>query len=238
MSEATAPVGAAASGSTPVKKEGALAKPWHKKGPRSPPTSVKFEGRCEAIKKHVFDCSSTHNADQFMQTQRELAEHMGGTVLKFGGGDIRLTVEKLERRVFAYPANPDANATPVELARFQLAVKAVSKKEEYYEENLRTLYTIAWGQCSPALREKLKMLDNYTAMSDELDGLALLVAVKTNAYNFESFKFLPLAVYENMYPKGLCKQDEGMSNRGKRWKFWPLPRYLRDASERTRKHRL
>ena len=40
---------------------------------------VKFEGKCDALKGHVFDCLDALQANIFSKTQKELAEYVGCT---------------------------------------------------------------------------------------------------------------------------------------------------------------
>jgi hypothetical protein len=214
MSEVVGPDGAGSSPDT-VKKEFVKPGQWQKKSLRhqtNKSAAVKFEGKVEGLKGHVFDRSSSQNADQFMRTQRAIAEFVGGTVLKHGGGDMRRTVETLERKTFPLPPDPNANATRGEERRFDQLVASIGKREDNYNENFRTLYTIVLSQCTEALREYLKTLPDYEDMSESLDGLALLNAIKVAAYNFQSHKYLPQAIYENMHQMSFGKQQEGMSN--------------------------
>ena len=54
----------------------------------------KFEGKCEALKGHIYNCSDSRQADQYTKTTKELAEYVGRD-FKDHPGDIRLVVEHL-----------------------------------------------------------------------------------------------------------------------------------------------
>ena len=43
----------------------------------------KFEGKCEELKGHIYDCSDARQADVFVKTTREVGEFMGRT-FKYG----------------------------------------------------------------------------------------------------------------------------------------------------------
>jgi hypothetical protein len=68
------------------------------------------------------------------------------------------------------------------------------KRKLPLEENLRTLYTLVWGQCTKIVRARLEALDNYKDMSEEFNSLALLKAIKSIVYNFQSQKYKPNAL--------------------------------------------
>ena len=69
----------------------------------------KFEGRCEQLKGHIFDCSDSRQSDMFTKTVKEIAEYVGRTY-KYSG-DIRLAVENLELPIAIEPDDPPADAT-------------------------------------------------------------------------------------------------------------------------------
>ena len=72
----------------------------------------KFEGKCEELHGHVYDCTDSRQSDQFTKTTKEVAEYIGRTYRY--GGDARLAVEKLKKPVFDEPRDPpeDANKKP------------------------------------------------------------------------------------------------------------------------------
>jgi hypothetical protein len=63
------------------------------------------------------------------------------------------------------------------------------KRELALEENLRTLYTLVWGQCTETMWARVEPVAKKKDMSDELDALALLKTFKSIAYNFQSQKY-------------------------------------------------
>jgi hypothetical protein len=59
------------------------------------PRQPKFEGRCEELKGHIYDCSDARQSDIFAKTTKEIAVYVGRTY-KYGS-DAGLAVEKLDR---------------------------------------------------------------------------------------------------------------------------------------------
>ena len=43
------------------------------------PRQPKFEGKCDGLKGHIYDCSDTRQSDQFTRTTKEIAEYVGRT---------------------------------------------------------------------------------------------------------------------------------------------------------------
>ena len=69
---------------------------------------VKFEGRCDDLKGHIYDYSHAKRADQFAKTTKEMAEYVGRTYKH--GGDIRLAVLNLGPPELPIPDNPPDGA--------------------------------------------------------------------------------------------------------------------------------
>jgi len=71
------------------------------------------------------------------------------------------------------------------------------KRTTYISENIKTLYSLVWGQCTDIMRQKIEALHDFEEMSTNGDGLALLKAIKNTAFNFQSQKYLPHSLYES-----------------------------------------
>ncbi len=44
---------------------------------------TKFDGKCEELKGHIFDCTDVRQSDQYSRTVKEIAEYVGRTY-KYG----------------------------------------------------------------------------------------------------------------------------------------------------------
>jgi hypothetical protein len=66
------------------------------------------------------------------------------------------------------------------------------KRENCLEQNLQTIYSLVWGQCTEAMRQRVEGLDTYREIKATGDGLPLLLAIKDLVFNFQSQKYLPL----------------------------------------------
>jgi len=73
------------------------------------PKTTKFEGKCEELKGHVYDCADSRQADQYSRTTKEVAEYAGRT-LKYPQ-DIRKAIETLQNPTWQESADPPANAS-------------------------------------------------------------------------------------------------------------------------------
>jgi hypothetical protein len=106
----------------------------------------------------------------------EIAEYVGRTY-KYGS-DVRLAVEHLEMPVLDELSDPPADATKTKTRIWEKKVDEYVRRETNLHENLKTIYSLIWGQCTDIIRQKIEASDNYETMSTEGDGLlGLLKAI-------------------------------------------------------------
>jgi hypothetical protein len=162
------------------------------------------------LKGYVYDCSSYKQADNYNRTTKEIAEFVGRTY-KYGS-DARLAITNLAAPVFTEPA--DLAATGVSAARKRLwerQVDKLGKRESYLEENMKTIYSLVWGQCTEIMRQRLEALPSFNTMSTKGDSIGLLKAIKSLVYNFQSQKYLPHSLHLAAQQFYNCKQSKRMT---------------------------
>ena len=167
---------------------------------------TKFEGKCADLKGHVYDCSTSKQADQFNKTTKEIAEYVGRTYTY--GGDARLAIENLEIVEPPEPEDPPEGATATKRRIWEKRVDEYVKRTTYMTENIKSIFSLVWGQCTDIMRQKVEALSNFADMSSKGDGIELLKAIKNITHNFQSQKYLPHAIHE-------AKRRIYMFNQGK-----------------------
>ncbi len=135
----------------------------------------KFEGKCEELKGHIYDCSDARQADVYVKTTKEIAEYVGHTY-KYGS-DARLAVENLELPTIPEPNDPATGASATKRRIWEKKVDEYVKRIRYLEENIKTIYSLVWGQCTEALRARVEAQDDYEDMAAGARGLDLLMDV-------------------------------------------------------------
>ena len=170
------------------------------------PRTPKFEGKCADLKGHIYDCSDVSQSDQYTKTTREIAEYVGRTFTY--GGDARLSVETLVLPTFNPPDDPDANATRTEIRIWEKTVDEYVKQTTKAKENMKTLYSLVWGQCTDIMRQKVEASDLFSGVAIDGDGLGLLKIIKGVAFQFQSQKYLPHALHEALKRYYNCQQGK------------------------------
>jgi hypothetical protein len=176
----------------------------HAKGfmPRAP----KFEGKCADLKGHIYDCSDVRQSDQYTKTTKEIAEYVGRTYTY--GGDARLAVETLTLPTLTAPTDPPENANRTDTRIWEKTVDEHVKQRSYLAENMKTLYSLVWGQCTDIMRQKLEAHESFAGVSTTGDGLGLLKLVIGVAFQFQSQKYLPHALHEALKRYYNCAQGK------------------------------
>jgi len=159
----------------------------------SVPKQVKFEGKCDALKGHIYDCSSDGRfADMYAKTTLEIAEYVGRTY----STEMRIAVETLRMPIRTEPNDPPAGATKTQERIWQKLVDDYVKQGVSMRDNLGMLFSLVWGQCTDIMRQKIMALNTYEAMSATGDGLGLLRAIKDMSFNFQSQKYVGQSLVE------------------------------------------
>ena len=128
-------------------------------------TQTKFEGKCADLKGHVYDCSTSKQADQFNKTTKEIAEYVGRTYTY--GGDARLAIENLEIVEPPEPEDPPEGATETKRRIWEKHVDEYVKRTTHMTENIKSIFSLVWGQCTDIMRQKVEALSDFADMSSK-----------------------------------------------------------------------
>jgi hypothetical protein len=128
----------------------------------------KFVGKNEdLVRGHVYDCSDARQSDIFMKTTKEVSEYVGSN-FKYGS-DVSLAIENLAMTTLVEPADPADNATKTQIRMWEKKVDEFVKRKTYLEENLKTVYSLVWGQCTNVMRQKVKATKDFKTLPDDRD---------------------------------------------------------------------
>jgi hypothetical protein len=147
------------------------------------PRQPRFEGKCEGLKEHIiYDGSDANQSDTYTQTTKEIAEYAGSNY-GYGGG-IRITIENLTIVTLTQPTDLSADAGTAATCIWEEKLDEFMKRANYVEQNLQTIYSLVWGQCMEAMRQRIEGSDTYKEMKVEGKGFPLLMAIKDLVFNF------------------------------------------------------
>jgi hypothetical protein len=127
------------------------------------------------------------------------------------GNDTKWAIKSLTKTTLKLPAPPSVGADASERRvwekeidsfmreREQKEIDSFVRKKGLLQENLNTIYSLMWGQCTDSIKARTEALDEHEDMQDEGVSLALLRAIKAIIYNFQSQEYRALAIHEGMH---------------------------------------
>jgi hypothetical protein len=139
------------------------------------------------MKGNVFQChGESTNKQQFLKTVGVLDEHINKTF------SYPQDIASICRTFQVVKLTQPTNLTKEEYAKdmgkrmiWQTYMKSYMKRTDMMESNMRGIYAIVWGQCSPMIQSKLKSLDHYSTKSIECDCIWLLKEIQGITHRFE-----------------------------------------------------
>ena len=110
--------------------------------------------------------------------------------------DAWLSIENMEAVTIEIPSDPPTEASRTEIRIWEKKVDDYVNRETILKENLKTTYSLVWGQCSDMMRQKVEASEGFLEVSRNGDVIELLTMIKDVAYNFQTQKYLPQALHE------------------------------------------
>ena len=88
------------------------------------------------------------------------------------------------------------DGTDTEKRIWEKEVDEYMKRRSVLNLNIRTLYSLVWGQCTDAFRARIEARSDYDGMSRNAQELNLLGAIKDVVYNFQDQKYIPHSIHD------------------------------------------
>ena len=90
-------------------------------------------------------------------------------------------------------------------------VEEYVKKWNTVQENLKTAFSLVYGQCSEELRAKLESRPDHAEVEATSDSLRLLRNIRTVMFQFQSQRYAPLALHEAKRRFYVFTQEKAMT---------------------------
>ena len=137
----------------------------------------KFKGNTAEMNGHVFQCfNETNISNQFSKTVEVLAKYIAKHI-KYPGDMASLTEDLILPKLTA-PVILPITADELEKLLWKQDVVQYAQRQAYLASNHKAIYAVIWGQCSEALRAKIKSHHEYIAKRTESECGWLLKEIK------------------------------------------------------------
>ena len=156
------------------------------------PKGGRFKGKCKDLEGIVCDTGLPNSQqDLFSRTTQEIAECAAREFKD--GGDIRTTLTKQAFPKFKKPdpikmlrdgdGKSTSTADPADLERHKLEAKTSHDEETALKRNLKRVFALILGQCSPTIRDRMEASPDWEAIDRDSDTLELLKLIQKSLCN-------------------------------------------------------
>ena len=126
----------------------------------------------------VFQCYEEHtDRAQYTKTLEQLRIHVKKT-MQYLEDLAPLFALEMAEPALTMPDEPEEGATKTQELFYSEKLKRYMRHEDTLVGNLAALHAITWGQCSEAMKTKLRSLDNYQERAEANDCFWLLQKIR------------------------------------------------------------
>ena len=159
---------------------------------------------------HVFQSfNECDDKNQFTKTVEALANYIA-THFKYSSDVLPLTRELAMPTIEPPEELPATEMSNLKKSIWEKKVSAYVIRSDYLEDNLKKAYTVAWGQCSDAMRAKLKAHPEFESKHSTCDCVWLLKEIKGIMMRFEGQRYIFLSLDDAHTTYQTFKQGENM----------------------------
>jgi hypothetical protein len=171
-----------------------------------------FKGNTADMNGHVFECYEERgDRTQFPKTLEALGEYAAKN-LKHPEDLKSLFEETMTSPDIAEPADLPATSTKRQEVIWEASLKSYSRRMEELRSNLTTLYAVIWGQCSEAMRTKIRALSDFTTENRNTNCVWLLSEIKGVTHQFDTKRNIFLSLLDARITYYTCSQTQHQSD--------------------------
>eukprot|EP00521_Asterionellopsis_glacialis_P009862 CAMPEP_0195281132 /NCGR_PEP_ID=MMETSP0707-20130614/574_1 /TAXON_ID=33640 /ORGANISM="Asterionellopsis glacialis, Strain CCMP134" /LENGTH=311 /DNA_ID=CAMNT_0040339981 /DNA_START=103 /DNA_END=1035 /DNA_ORIENTATION=- len=140
--------------------------------PRNTNRSNRYEGKCEPIKRSVYDVTAgTNSTDLFANTTKAIAEYIATEY--DDAGEYRNGLVELNLPTLTKPEDVDVSDT-LNFEIWKLDMRDFRDKSKKRVKNNAKAFALILGQCSRAVRDRVEASSEWNDINDESDVIGLL----------------------------------------------------------------
>jgi hypothetical protein len=160
---------------------------------------------------NVFECyEEQSDRRQYSKTLEALESYVKKS-LKYSEDMSTLFAETMATPKVGMPVDPGSSATKTEEMIYTEEVKEYVKRARTLKSNMATVYAVVWGQCSEAMKAKVKSLAGYKEKAEANDCYWLLKQIKAVTLQFDEKCNVFISLLDARTSFLNCKQHQGQS---------------------------
>ena len=148
-----------------------------------------FKGSTPEMAGNVFECyEEKGDTRQYRKTLEALGSYAKKTC-KFPQDLAPLFADDMKEPSIAKPSNPAKDADETDKAIWNEELKEYMKRTRELKNNFAAIHAVAWGQCSEAMKAKVKSHSQYAQRTEANDCFWLLNQVRAVTLQFDETKY-------------------------------------------------
>ena len=175
--------------------------------PRDRPRS-----RISELSENVLDVPRG-NAESYVTNMREIAGYIARTVPNGGEFVTALDPDDLGFAELVEPTDPQANATNIEIKKWELKLKDYEFNRKAREKASETAFAILLAQCSDQMLSEMETYHNWPAIKSGMDVILLAQLIRTIMYTGTQTQSVAVSYVEAEMSLLGFQQRPNMSNR-------------------------
>jgi hypothetical protein len=104
---------------------------------------------------------------------------------------MRQVIMKLRKPIWPIPDDIPATSSDGAKIIWKNRLTEYVKRESVLAENVKTVYSLIWGQCTDVMGQKIASHSDYETTEDVSDAIKLLKTIKSIIFNFQGQIYRP-----------------------------------------------
>ncbi|KAG7353502.1 hypothetical protein IV203_002857 [Nitzschia inconspicua] len=142
---------------------------------------VTFQGNCKDLAGHLYILDGEE--DLFIKTTRAIGEYIAARFKDAGEFRLAMDPENLGFEELEEPKDPDDSAYGVVLKCWEIALKSYQDAKQTRISNQKKAFSLILGQCSQAVRSRLRSCKSWTKLSQKSDVIGLLKILQSSLHD-------------------------------------------------------
>ena len=156
----------------------------------------RFVGTTSGLEGVVYDVGTSTHSELFTITTEKIAAYAGRTCKE--AQDIRVAIEKVEDIKIPKPVKDTEGDDAINEKILNRDIEAYVKRKAIYRQNKSSLYSVVMGQCTDAMKAKLKGISAYSTTDENSDVIELLKLIRQSTFDFQSNQYPFLAIHTSL----------------------------------------
>ena len=144
----------------------------------------------------MYDVGTSTNSEIFTITTEKVAAYAGRTCKEAQG--IRVAIEKVEDVIIPKSVKDTVGDAGINERILNRDIEAYVKRRATYRQKKSSMYSVVIGQCTDAMKAKLKGMSTHSETDEKSDVIELLKLIRQYTFDFQANHYPFLVVHTSL----------------------------------------